>query len=506
MDIEYNLTTYHKFKKLGKGAYSCVFSYINLEDQKRIAIKKYILQDYNGISFDMIKELSILKYVNSDFLIKILDIDYKNFEYTIMPEYNFTLHTFYKQYNLNVRTISQIFYDICYGVYHMHSKGIIHRDLKSINILVYKTSNSFKPIIIDTGLSRIYNDNLMTTKVVTLSYRAPELLIGKKKYDFSIDMWSLGCLLAELFNKSLLFPTNSEIDLLIKQFKLLGTPHDDIFFKDYVVKFPKYQIIIHEKYKYIDKTGLNLIINLLKLNPKNRYTIAECLNHKFLNNDYVFLEAEYNRNKFLKEYTYKYSFKKRISKSVNFEMRRILLDWILSIVHEYNQNLDIFFISVSILDRFLCIVDSKNITIENFQLIGAACLLIASKLHSVEIIEMENLYIPGVINENNIIEMEKFIVKSLDFNLIIPILSNYLIIFDLDKEEKNNILNNCIISIFYKSYIDYSPYNFIKSMYNANRGVFNNITGYFKDCYEYFYTDPDRYIFTKKYIREKLYN
>lgn len=506
MDIQYNSTIYQKFKRLGKGTYSSVFSYRNFKDQKRIAVKKYLSRDYNGISFDMIKELSILKYVNSDFLIKILDIDYNDFNYSIMPEYKFTLYQFYNTYVLHEKIISQIFYDICYGVYHMHSKGIIHRDLKSHNILVHKTSESFKIIIIDAGLSRVYDDTSMTPQMVTLYYRAPELLIGKNKYDFSIDMWSLGCILSELFNKNLLFHADSEIDLMIKQFKLLGTPHDDPFFKDYISKFPKYQKIIHEKYKHIDKCALHLMTNLLKLNPKERYTITDALNHEFLNEIYVFPDPEYNRSKFLKNYTYEYCFRDRISKSVNFEMRRILLDWILAIGHQYKQNLQVFFLTVSILDRFLCKADPKNITMDKFQLIGAACLWIASKLHSVKILLMENLYILGTIHERNLIEMEKVILRILDFDLITPILPNYLSIFNLDEGEKDNVLNNCIISVFYKSYLEYSPYEFIKSLYNANRDLFDDVTDYFEECYDHFYRDDDKYKFTKKYIRQKLYN
>eukprot|EP00959_Pyramimonas_sp_CCMP1952_P433559 9079085-Pyramimonas_sp.AAC.1 len=114
------------------------------------------------------------------------------------------------------------------GVAYLHDNWVLHRDLKTSNIL-YNNKGDLK--ICDFGLARQYGSPLRpyTHMVVTLWYRAPELLLGTKLYSTAVDIWSLGCIMAELLSKEPLLNGRTEIEQLDKMFKLLGTPNEKIW-------------------------------------------------------------------------------------------------------------------------------------------------------------------------------------------------------------------------------------------------------------------------------------
>jgi cell division cycle 2-like len=106
----------------------------------------------------------------------------------------------------------------------MHKNWVMHRDLKTSNLL-YKNENGILQIC-DFGLARTFGEPIKqyTNLVVTLWYRAPELLLGAKKYSKAIDMWSVGCVIAEIILSSPLFVGTNELDQIDKIFKVLGNP------------------------------------------------------------------------------------------------------------------------------------------------------------------------------------------------------------------------------------------------------------------------------------------
>jgi serine/threonine protein kinase len=122
------------------------------------------------------------------------------------------------------------------GVFYMHKNKILHRDIKTANILVTK-DNVIK--IADWGLARSYNtseqSHKYTNPVVTLWYRAPELLLGLREYGFAIDMWSVGCVFAEMKCKGPIFKGKDEVDQLSLIYQLCGSPGADVLevFKKY---------------------------------------------------------------------------------------------------------------------------------------------------------------------------------------------------------------------------------------------------------------------------------
>lgn len=134
---------------------------------------------------------------------------------------------------------------ILLGMEHCHSKRVFHRDLKPQNILV---TNNGEIKLADFGLGKIFGIpfHTITHEVETLWYRAPEILLGVKIYSLPIDVWSIGCVFAELLIGHPLFHGDSEIDQIYKIFQFFGTPsvtewEEAKSFKYWSDKFPRFK-------------------------------------------------------------------------------------------------------------------------------------------------------------------------------------------------------------------------------------------------------------------------
>lgn len=173
------------------------------------------------------------------------------------------------------------------AVAHLHDNWILHRDLKTSNLLL-----SHKGILKvgDFGLAREYGSPLKayTPIVVTLWYRAPELLLCAKEYSTPIDMWSVGCIFAELLLMNALFPGKSEVDQLNRIFKDLGTPNEKIWpgysklpavQKVAFSEYPMSQLRI--KFSMLSEIGLNLLGKFLTYDPAQRITAEAGLKHGY---------------------------------------------------------------------------------------------------------------------------------------------------------------------------------------------------------------------------------
>uniref|UniRef100_A0A1I7T1V6 cyclin-dependent kinase n=1 Tax=Caenorhabditis tropicalis TaxID=1561998 RepID=A0A1I7T1V6_9PELO len=176
------------------------------------------------------------------------------------------------------------------GIDHMHKLWILHRDLKTSNLLM---SHTGVLKIADFGLAREYGDPLrkFTSIVVTLWYRSPELLLGTRLYSTPVDMWSVGCIMAEFILLKPLFPGRGELEQIKKIFMELGTPTEAIW--PGVTELEGWKALTFEKYPYnqlrkkflagrlLNDTGFKLLNGLLTLDPKNRLTATQALDHEW---------------------------------------------------------------------------------------------------------------------------------------------------------------------------------------------------------------------------------
>ncbi len=190
-----------------------------------------------------------------------------------------------------VSEVKTLLHQLLSAVAQLHDNWIIHRDLKTSNLLM---NNRGQLKLADFGLARRYGEPMeagaMTTLVVTLWYRAPELLLGADEYDTAIDMWSVGCIFAELLLNEPLFTAKNEAEQLSKIFRLLGQPTEDVW--PGLRKLPgatalqkaaaqPFSVLRHKfpANRGLTELGLDLLQRLLTYDPRKRISASDALAH-----------------------------------------------------------------------------------------------------------------------------------------------------------------------------------------------------------------------------------
>ena len=196
----------------------------------------------------------------------------------------------YSQQELTDDHIQYFVYQILTSMFYLHSGRVMHRDIKPSNILLNKDCNLK---LCDFGLARGFdkevNIETKTEYVVTRWYRAPEVILNASEYGESIDMWSVGCVLAELLGKAPLFPGNDYLDQIKRIISVLGTPSkEEMNFigndsaKKYIKSLPKRnKQPFKTLYPKASELALDLLSNLLVFNPNNRFTAEQALEHEY---------------------------------------------------------------------------------------------------------------------------------------------------------------------------------------------------------------------------------
>lgn len=280
---------YIKQEKVGEGTYGVVYKSLDRTNNKTVALKKIRIEDEdNGVPQTALREIAMLKELVHQNIVCLLDTIFADSKLFLIFEYfPHDLKRYMDLQSLSLETTKSFLKQILQAINFCHCRRVIHRDLKPQNILVNKDTIK----IADFGLSRAFGlpfENL-THEVVTLWYRAPEILLGSLNYTISIDMWSIGCIFAEMIQKKPLFMGDSEIDQIFKIFKVLGTPDDDDFISnlpDYKKNFPRWKGEgLENVISGLGDKGMDLLKRMLALNPEERISAVQALEHSFFNED-----------------------------------------------------------------------------------------------------------------------------------------------------------------------------------------------------------------------------
>ncbi|UJR14030.1 hypothetical protein I4U23_001029 [Adineta vaga] len=289
---------YTDLKYIGEGAYGMVVSAYDKQTCKRIAIKKVSPFEHQCFCQRTLREIKILARFKHENIIRMLDIIHTNvFEkmkdlYIVQQLMDCDLYKIIKYQKLSPEHVCYFLYQILRGLKYIHSANVLHRDLKPSNILL-NTKCDLK--ICDFGLARIADPSfdhhgVLTEYVATRWYRAPEIMLNARGYNKSIDLWSVGCILAEMLDGKPIFPGKHYIDQLNLILNVVGSPdeHDLATIgnekaRNYIACLkPRTKQPFTRLFPNTDKNALDLLERLLTFNPNERIDVNDALAHPYL--------------------------------------------------------------------------------------------------------------------------------------------------------------------------------------------------------------------------------
>ncbi|KHJ47515.1 kinase domain protein [Trichuris suis] len=317
------LEDYKKLCKVGEGTYGAVYKAVQRTTGEIVALKKFRLDEQGeGVPNTCLREISTLKRLNHPNIIKLVH-QFRNGGYVELCRLLQVFHTSHRlflvlelmDYDLKAliasvrgekfhpQLVKNIMWQLTQAVAFCHLNQVWHRDIKPQNLLINRTG---RVKLADFGLARFSKIHCekYSSKVVTLWYRAPELLLGEKQYTSYVDIWSMGCVFFEMVTLKPLFPGTSEIDQLFSMFRLLGTPDDSVWpgisqLAVYSSEFPKWKtkgrlslvssampengadLLLVTANRYLFSLSLSSLQKMIAYRPETRIKAKSAISHVY---------------------------------------------------------------------------------------------------------------------------------------------------------------------------------------------------------------------------------
>lgn len=297
-----------KLEQIGEGTYGQVYMAREIQTGEIVALKKIRMDnEKEGFPITAIREIKILKKLHHENVIKLKEIvtspgpekdeqgrpdgnKYKGGIYMVFEymDHDLTGLADRPGMRFSVPQIKCYMRQLLTGLHYCHVNQVLHRDIKGSNLLI---DNEGVLKLADFGLARSFsndhNGNL-TNRVITLWYRPPELLLGSTKYGPAVDMWSVGCIFAELLHGKPIFPGKDEPEQINKIFELCGAPDEAIW--PGVTKLPWYNNFkpnrpmkrrLRDYFRHFDRHALELLERMLTLDPSQRISAKDALDAEY---------------------------------------------------------------------------------------------------------------------------------------------------------------------------------------------------------------------------------
>ncbi|XP_036623884.1 mitogen-activated protein kinase 13 [Trichosurus vulpecula] len=277
---------------VGSGAYGAVCSAIDKKSEEKVAIKK-LSRPFQSQIFAKraYRELMLLKHMQHENVIGLLNVftsatslhSFHDF-YLVMPFMQTDLQKIMGM-EFSEDKVQYLVYQMLKGLKYIHSAGVIHRDLKPGNLAV---NEDCELKILDFGLAR-HADAEMTGYVVTRWYRAPEVILSWMHYNQTVDIWSVGCIMAEMLTGKTLFKGKDYLDQLTQILKVTGVPGADFVqklqdkaAKSYIQSLPQSpKKDFSQLFPHASPQAADLLEKMLELDVDKRLTAAQALAHPF---------------------------------------------------------------------------------------------------------------------------------------------------------------------------------------------------------------------------------
>lgn len=288
---------YTDLRYISEGAYGVVVSAYDNITRIRVAIKKISPFDHQTYCQRTLREIRILTRFNHENIIDIKDIicapsvDLMRDVYIVQCLMETDLHHVIRAQQLSEEHICYFLYQILRGLKYIHSANVLHRDLKPSNLLI---NGNCDLKICDFGLARVAapeldDSGLLTEYVATRWYRAPEIMLNSRGYSKSIDIWSVGCILAEMISGKAIFPGKHYLEQLQLILGVLGSPNPENLSwirnpraREFLISLDRQtHMPWSQRYPNGSPNALMLLDQMLTMNPNDRISVDEALAHPY---------------------------------------------------------------------------------------------------------------------------------------------------------------------------------------------------------------------------------